>query len=124
MENVCNKTHQEIKLKFPDLKLFFLARFFDYVGVATHSEFEYIKDLEGFSKSAKKLNYEKSKCDFPTKQMDYLGFQIDAQSHPSPLKFQAILKAKIHHLKDLRSFLDAANSYRRHIHNFIFFSAP
>jgi len=127
MEQVCNKACQQIKLKFPDMKLFFLGAFFDDVGVGTHTEVDHIKVLEVFFQVCKEtqLRIKLSKCDFLAKELDYLGFHIGAQNwSPSSSKVQAILKAKIQNWKDLRSFLGAANFYRRHIHNFTFSSAP
>jgi len=43
MGQVCNKTPQQNKLKFPDLKLFFLGAFFDDVSVGNHTEVDHIK---------------------------------------------------------------------------------
>jgi len=120
-------TRQQIKLRFPDLKLFFLGAFFDDVGVGTHTEVYHIKGLEVFFQVCKEtqLQIKLSTCDFLTKELDYLVFHIGAQDwSPSPSKVQAILTAKIQNSKDPRSFLGAANFYHHHIHNFTFSSAP
>jgi len=42
LEQVCNKTSQQIKLKFPDLKLVFQRALFDDVDVGTHTEVDHI----------------------------------------------------------------------------------
>ncbi|EPS71717.1 hypothetical protein M569_03042, partial [Genlisea aurea] len=71
------------------------------------------------------LRMKLSKCEFLKKNLEYLGFEIGERTWaPSKTKVQTILNAKIQNLKDLRSFLGAANFYRRHIHNFTFSSAP
>ena len=64
-----------------------------------------------------------SKCEFLKKEMEYLGFKIgDNYWTPSTSKISALTTAEIKNLKDLRSFIGAANFIRRHVKNFTFSS--
>uniref|UniRef100_A0A0N5BKN0 RNA-directed DNA polymerase n=1 Tax=Strongyloides papillosus TaxID=174720 RepID=A0A0N5BKN0_STREA len=63
------------------------------------------------------LRFSLSKCLFFQKSLEYLGFIISKEGvRPNPLKTEALAKKEIpKNEKELRSFLGAANYYRKHI---------
>ena len=96
---------------------YFLGAFFDDVGMGTESESEHYKLVEVFLETAieQENRVKLSKCGFLKTDLEYLGFKISWNTWPpSEKKVSAILKANIRNLADLRSFLGAANFYRRH----------
>ena len=63
-------------------------------------------------------------------EMEYLGFDVGygswkpAASNMQPLQYMQIRDDSKKGLHDVRSFIGARNSYRHHIHNFTYSSAP
>ena len=127
IEQICTQVKTTVRSqKFP-IPNCFLNAFFDDVGIGTNTHEEHMTVLETLFKvcqeNQSRINL--SKCDFLKSELEYLGFHIaQGTLSPSKSKIQAILKFKIQNLKDLRSFLGAANFYRRRIKNFTFCSAP
>ena len=127
MEQMCTQVNTTLRSQKFLIQNCFINAFFDDVGIGTHTPEEHMKVLETLFKVCQEnqIRIKLSKCDFLKSELEYLGFHI-AQGifSPSQSKIQGILKFKIQNLKDLRSFLGAANFYRRHIKNFTFSSAP
>ena len=70
------------------------------------------------------------KCEFMKKEMEDLGLDVGygwgkpVASKMQPLQDMQIRDDPKKGLHDVRSFVGACKFYRRHIHNFIYFSAP
>ena len=125
MEILCGKVKEDLKKKYPTMR-YFLAAFFDDVGLGTETESDHIRVLDSFLRIAgeNQIRVKLSKCEFFKLELEYLGFRIGWNTwSPSEKKVQAILNSKIRNLTDLRSFLGAANFYRRHLKNFTYSSA-
>ena len=69
------------------------------------------------------------KCELLAQRIEFLGFEMGwGWWRPSMSKLQPLLAAQVRNdpvkgLKDLRSFIGAANFYRRHVRNFTYSSA-
>ena len=127
MEEVCCRTRAKLKETFPKVEHFFLSAFFDDIGVGTQNDKDHVQVLQILFQVCQdhKIRIKLSKCDILKQSLDYLGYHIEENMwSPSQSKVQSILKAKVQNLRDLHSFLGAANFYRRHIRNFTFSSAP
>ena len=76
------------------------------------------------------LRIKLEKCEFMREEMEYLGFDVGygwwkpAASKMQPLQDMQIRDDPKKGLHDVRSFIGACNFYRRHIHNFLYSSAP
>ena len=70
------------------------------------------------------------KCEFMPEEMEYLGFDVGygwwkpVASNMQPLQDMQISDDSKKELHDVRSFICVCNFYRRHIHNFMYSSAP
>ena len=76
------------------------------------------------------LRIKLEKCEFMKEEMEYLGFDVGyGWWQPTVSKMQPLQDMQIRDdpkkgLHEVRSFLNAGNFYRRHIHNFTYSSAP
>ena len=104
-----------------------LASFFDDTGLGTQTEDEHLYLLECYFRVCQEshIRIKLSKCQFLQESIEYLGYDVGwGQWRPSSKRVQAIQKAEVHNLRDLRAFLGATNFYRRHCKNFTYSSAP
>ena len=98
-----------------------LGAFFDDCGLGAQSKEEHLLLLEAIFQECLKnqIRIKLSKCEFEKIDMVYLGYQVGyGWWAPSPKKVEAIGRAKVSNLKDLQSFLGAANFFRRHVPQF------
>ena len=76
------------------------------------------------------LGIKLEKYEFMKEEKGYLGFDVGygwwkpAASKMQPLQDMQIRDDPKKGLHDVRTFVGACNFYRRHIHNFTYFSAP
>ena len=104
-----------------------LASFFDDTGVGTQNEDEHFHLLETYFQvcEANHIRIKLSKCSFFETEIEYLGYSLGGGTWKQNAKrVQAITRAEIKNVKDLRHFLGAMNFYRRHVKNFTYSSAP
>jgi hypothetical protein len=123
MEILCQQVRQKLKSIKNNA---FLGALFDDCGIGTDTEEQHLIILKEFFEvcSNNHIRIKLSKCDFLKEHLEYLGFEIGWKTwRPSKKKCEAILRTEIRTLSDLRSFLGAANFYRRHIPNFTYSSA-
>jgi transposase InsO family protein len=125
MEILANKVRNKKELQ-PILKEGFVGAFFDDCGIGSKTEMEHLILLEEFLKVCEEnsIRIKLAKCDFMVESLEYLGYNIGwGVWTPSKKRVESILRAKIKTLADLRSFLGAANFYRRHVPGFTFTTA-
>lgn len=106
----------------------FVLIFFDDILIYSRSREEHISHLRVVFKimRANKLYAKKSKCEFATRKVEYLGHFISAEGvSTDPAKIKAITEwPKPKNLKALRGFLGLAGYYRRFVQSFGAISRP
>ena len=103
----------------------------DDVMLGTDTEEDHRILLEEFLLTCQETNMRirLDKCDLLKEEITYLGFEMGwGWWRPNPAKLAPLLTTQIspqatQGLKDLRSFVGAANFYRRHVRNFTYSSA-
>ena len=104
----------------------------DDVSLGTNTQEDHVLLLREFFIVCQEnhLAIKLEKCEFMKEEMEYLGFHVGygwwkpAASKMQPLQDMQIRDDPKKGLHDVRSFVDACNFYRRHIHNFTYSSAP
>lgn len=100
----------------------FVLIFFDDILIYSSSEEEHVKHLEEVFKTMRlnKMFAKRSKCEFGTDRVEYLGHFIQASGvSTDPRKVKAVSEWPVpKNLKMLRGFLGLAGYYRRYVERF------